>query len=192
MEYVAGGTLRDLVVGKGVLSLEESLHVIVGCAAALEHAWEHRIVHRDVKPTNILLTRSGRPKLADLGLARLMDIHPSLTPTGARLGSPSHMAPEQTKDSKSVDIRADIYALGVVWYYCLTGRRPFAAKSLPDLVRSIREQPMPDVNLLAHGLPEWVQPCIERMCAKSPEDRFQDPSHLLRHLATHGAAEAGE
>lgn len=187
MQYIAGGNLRDRIRKQGPLGLEESLSIITGVTAALRHAWRHRIVHRDIKPGNILLTSSGRPKLADLGLAKLMDVHPSLTPTGTRLGSAGYMAPEQMRDSKSVDIRADVYALGVVWFYCLTRRRPFAARRLSDLLRSIRTDPLPRLRDFAPGVPDWVQVCMDKMCAKEPADRFQDPSELLSYLAAHTA-----
>ena len=141
------------------------------------------MVHRDVKPANILLAADGCPKLADLGLVRLLDEHPSLTPSGLALGSPCYMSPEQTVASKGVDIRTDLYSLGITWFVCLTARVPFAGRSFVDIAQAIRHEPLPDLRALRTDLPAWVCDCISRICAKAPDQRFRDPQELLQFIA---------
>src|SRR5207248_6262426 len=111
-----------------------ALHIVLACAHALQHAHELKLVHRDIKPDNVLLTRKGVVKLADLGLAKAQDEDLSLTKTGTGAGTPLYMAPEQARDVKHVDHRSDIYSVGCMLYYFLTGKLPFTGETLVEVI----------------------------------------------------------
>ena len=125
LEYVPGGSLADYLKENGALPIEDAVAVVQAMASVLELAREKGIVHRDIKPANIMFDADGTPKLADLGIARKSvaeDIKTTtLTQTGAMIGTPAYMAPEQMLDAHNVDTRADIYSLGVVFFEMLTG-----------------------------------------------------------------------
>src|SRR6266568_4264594 len=123
MPYVDGCTLRDYIQARGVLSLEETASFLSQIASALQFAHEHGVVHRDVKPSNLLLRPDGYAYLVDFGLAKAMQSTEALTSAGAMVGTPEYMAPEQSNGFS--DYRSDIYALGIILYQMLTGQLPF-------------------------------------------------------------------
>jgi serine/threonine-protein kinase len=126
MELASAGSLDDWIERLGHLSVADALHAIIAAAAGLQHAHDQNLVHRDIKPGNILITGKGLVKVSDLGLAKAMTEEDlTLTRSGTGIGTPVYMPPEQMRDSKNVDARYDIYALGCVLYHCLTGRSPF-------------------------------------------------------------------
>ena len=125
MEFVEGEDLGSYVRRTGKLSVADSLFVIEQAITALAAALDKSIVHRDIKPQNLMRTTNGRIKVADLGLAKILSEDSDLTLSGAGMGSPHFMAPEQAKDARSVDHRADIYSLGITLLYLLTGKPPF-------------------------------------------------------------------
>ena len=125
MDYLEGGSVEDWLKKMTRFQLGDALHIILKTAEGLRHAHENSMIHRDIKPDNILLTKDGIVKIADLGLAKETDDNQSLTKTGTGAGTPIYMAPEQARDVKHVDARTDIYALGVMLYVFLTGRPPF-------------------------------------------------------------------
>ncbi len=127
MPYIEGGTLRDYLVKREKLTLEEAGSFLEQIASALQYAHDHGVVHRDVKPSNILLRLDGHAYLVDFGLVKAKVEAESLTHTGAMIGTPEYMAPEQSNGQH--DYRSDLYALGVVLYQMLTGRLPFTAES---------------------------------------------------------------
>src|SRR5262249_19194583 len=134
-EFVDGFTLRRLLQGrKGLLPLGHALGIVRRCAAALGCAHEQRIVHRDVKPGNIMLARAGAVKLTDLGLAKPLNPEFDLTDSGVGMGTPEYTAPEQARDARRADHRSDIYSLGVVLYELLTGTLPFPAVGAVELL----------------------------------------------------------
>ncbi len=142
MPLLSGGTLRDRIE-KGRIAYEETLQLGRALATAIGWAHDRGIVHRDLKPENILFTPEGRPLIADLGIAKhfanATSRSQSITTQGDFLGTPLYMAPEQMDDSKSVDARADVFALGVVLYECLTGTTPFAGSTIQETIARVTQ-----------------------------------------------------
>ena len=176
MEYVEGGDLKQRLA-KGPMSVESALDVVEKIASALGYAHSHGVIHRDVKPGNILFRRDGSPVLTDFGIAKSRAIDGDLTGTGVFLGSPNYMAPEQV-DSRTVDNGADIYALGIILYEMLTGQKPFISNSIIDVIYMHKKTPMP--RLPARFAP--LQGLLDLMCAKSRAERFQDTDALLHYI----------
>jgi serine/threonine-protein kinase len=202
LEYVPGVDLQEYIEKRRALPPDEARQIILQATRALAHAHEQRIVHRDVKPSNFLLTRrEGRliVKLTDMGLA----IQPSdeefrLTREGTTVGTVDYMAPEQARDSASADIRSDIYSLGCTFYHLLAGTAPFAQGTMTErLLQHLQEEP--DVRKLSKDVPAAYVEVLRRMLAKRPEDRYQTPQELARDLedlersaGRHGSARADQ
>jgi len=190
MEFVDGESVQDRLDREGKLALDWSLHIVRGAAEALKYAHEHAIIHRDIKPDNIMLTADGQVKLADLGLAKKIGVTTAgVTQDGATMGTPYYMAPEQAEDARRVDHRADIYALGITLLHLLTGKRPYEGESVYSIILSHADKPLPSGDELGTPLPPAVESVIQKMCAKSPDERYQDYETLLADL---GKVEAGE
>ena len=190
MEFVDGESAQDRLDREGKLSLEWALHIVRGVAEALRYAHQHGIIHRDIKPDNIMLTKDGHVKLADLGLAKKMgDVTSGVTQTGAGMGTPYYMAPEQAEDARSVDHRADIYALGITLLHLLTGRRPFEGQTAYNIIFAHVSKPLPTGKQLGTELAPEVEAVIQKMCAKEPDQRCQDYDTLLTDLER---AQAGQ
>lgn len=183
MEYVEGRNLGEYIEQRGKLPLPEALTMIEQTAAALKAACEKNIIHRDIKPDNLLLTADGHIKVSDLGLAKIMTEDLDLTATGAAFGSPHFLAPEQAEDAARVNHRADIYSLGITLLYLLTGRHSYEGTSAFALVLAHSNKPLPTGKDLGTELPPAVESLIQRMAAKRPEDRYQDYDSLLADLA---------
>jgi len=176
MEFVEGGDLKQRLA-EGPLAPDVALDVIEKIASALGYAHAHGVIHRDVKPGNILFRRDGSPVLTDFGIAKSLAADGDITGTGVFLGSPNYMAPEQV-DSTNVDNGADIYALGVILYEMLTGQKPFVSGSIIDVIYAHRKTPMP--RLPAEYAP--LQALLDLMTAKARGDRFRDIDALLHYL----------
>jgi len=170
MRYVEGGTLKDLL-GK---PLELSLIVdLVGqIAEALDYAHEHSIIHRDVKPSNVLLDRGNWALLTDFGVARMVEATQQLTGMGVGVGTPAYMSPEQGQ-GKKVDRRSDVYSLGVVLYEMLTGRVPFEAETPLAVVWKHVNEPLPLPRSINPEIPEAVERVVLKAMAKAPQERHQ-------------------
>ena len=183
MPYLEGGTLKELLHARGAYPWQEAARLILPVASALEYAHQHNTIHRDVKPSNILITDSGEPMISDFGVAKIIDDETTmdLTGTSATVGTPEYMAPEQVV-SKSVDFRADIYALGVVVYEMITGRRPFQADTPMAVLFKHASEPLPRPKLFVPDLPERVEQVLIKALAKKPEDRYQKMSELATAL----------
>jgi hypothetical protein len=153
-------------------------------AQALEHAHKQGIVHRDIKPGNLLVRRDGVVKLADLGLARSLDdnVDTSITRAGTTVGTVDYMSPEQARDSRAADVRSDMYSLGCTWYYMLTGEPPFPTGSLTNKLRAHAETPLPDPRALNPAVSEAVFGVLRRMTEKKAGKRYQTPKDLLADL----------
>jgi serine/threonine protein kinase len=184
MEFVPGDTLDGLVRRHGPLPVAEACEVIRQAALGLQHLHELGLVHRDVKPSNLMLTPAGRVKLLDLGLAR--DLHEAgagerLTSPGQCLGTLEYMAPEQVVDGYAVDIRADIYGLGCTLYELLTGQPPFAGPGYRSAFQKMRahvEAPVPSIRERRPDIPERLAVALGRMLAKDRAGRFARPADV--------------
>ena len=172
MDYIPGGTLKQRL-GQPV-NYQEAAKILAPVAHALYHAHMNGIVHRDVKPANVLMTAGGQPMLSDFGIAKLLEGEQTteLTGTGVGIGTPEYMAPEQGTGEK-VDERADIYSLGVVFYELITGRKPFRADTPMAVVIKHITEPLPRPDSFVPGLPEEVDQIIFKAMAKHPKDRYQ-------------------
>lgn len=188
MEYVEGETLQALVKRRGPLPIDEAVDYLVQAARGLQAAHAAGIVHRDVKPSNLLRDNTGTVKLLDLGLARLGDpthvatdpsARESLTRSDQLLGTIDYMAPEQACDGGRVDHRADIYSLGCCFYYFLTGRSAYDRGSVIECLLAHRDAAIPSLRQVRPDLPTSLDETFHRMVAKRPEDRFAAMSELL-------------
>jgi len=192
MEYVDGYTLREHLKRTGRMSADEALKIVRKVAQALHYAWtEARIIHRDIKPDNIMLTRQGEVKVADLGLAKSTARDTTVTADGTGIGTPAYMSPEQSRGSKDIDCRADIYSLGITLFQMLTGQLPFEGETPYAVVMAHAEQPLPDPKSICPDIPDSVSALIQRMCAKDPSHRYESPGQLVDEidaLAQPGAA----
>ena len=179
MEYIAEGSLQDRLTGEP-LDPATAIDIAVQIASALAYAHARDIVHRDVKPSNVLLTGDGRALLADFGIARASE-HSWITRTGTLIGTPEYMSPEQA-EGKAVDHRSDLYSLGIVLYQMLTGRVPFAGDTpLAVLHKQVYEAPPPP-RALNPEIPAGVEKALFRALAKRPKDRYQSAGEMAAAL----------
>ncbi len=180
MEYVRGTNLKMLLQGDAPLDLAFVADVISQIAAALDYAHAHGVIHRDVKPANVILTGDGKVKLTDFGIARLDSSN--LTQEGQMLGTPNYMAPEQVM-GKEVDHRADLFSLGVVLYEMLTGHKPFAGENLTQVSHRIVYEPFTPPEKFVRDLPPAIRAVLTKALDKNPDDRYSTASDLARDLA---------
>jgi hypothetical protein len=183
MEYVPGVSLQQRLDRDGRLGVEEVLRIGAQAAAGLAAAHAQDLVHRDVKPANILLDPAGNVRLTDFGLARAVD-DTSLTQTGVIAGTPQYMAPEQAR-GVALDHRADLFSLGSVLYAMCTGRAPFRGPSTVAVLRRVCEEMPRDVRDLNPTVPDWLAEIIARLHAKRPRDRFRTADEVARLLGQH-------
>jgi eukaryotic-like serine/threonine-protein kinase len=180
MEYIPGGrTLKDTLVHEGPLDPARAVTLTRQIVLALGAAHDSGLVHRDIKPANVLLTRDGDAKLADFGLVRRLD---ELAHGGAPLaGTPMYMAPELFHGTPSGPA-SDLYAVGVLLFYCLSGRLPLAADSVGELIRLHRTRRVPDIREFAPDVPDSIAEILTRCLAKAPGDRCDSASELADML----------
>jgi serine/threonine-protein kinase len=183
MEYVDGRTLRALMAELGRFSERRAVELIDTAAAALGIAHARGIVHRDVKPDNMMLTQAGEFKLVDLGLAKCLDSDGSHTETGQSMGTPHYISPEQVLGAKIIDQRADIYSLGASLFCLATGRVPFEGSSGAHIMSRHLNDPLPDPRTLVPELSEGFCSLVRRAMAKDPGQRYQDTDELRGALA---------
>jgi serine/threonine protein kinase len=185
MEYVEGVSLDWLVEQRGRLPMAEACEYVRQAALGLQHAHERGMVHRDIKPQNLMLTPEKKVKILDFGLARFVsDSQPTgpLTKVGSVMGTPDYISPEQANDSRTADIRGDIYSLGCTLYFLLTARVPFPEGSLlQKLMAHVDRQPQP-ITELRHDLPAGLVQVVNRMMAKDPSRRYQTPAEVAQAL----------
>jgi serine/threonine protein kinase len=181
MEYIPGGTLKQKL-GKPI-AWQEAARLLAPIARALEYAHQQKIIHRDVKPANILLTQSGEPMLSDFGIAKILEGEETvdLTGTGVGIGTPEYMAPEQGV-GQAVDHRADIYALGVVFYEMVTGRKPYQADTPMAVMLKKVTEPLPRPRQFAPDLPDSVESILLIALARSPENRYREMNDFAAAL----------
>jgi tRNA A-37 threonylcarbamoyl transferase component Bud32 len=188
MEYVAGSNLAEILRGRGPLPVAEACAYARQAAEALQYAHERGLVHRDVKPSNLLLTADGQVKLLDLGLALLRD-EPAgdgdVTATGQVLGTYDYMAPEQWDDTHAVDVRADLYSLGATLYHLLAGQAPFTGPGYASVQRKMiahAADPVPPIRERRPDVPPELEAVLLRLLAKDPAQRYATPAEVSRGL----------
>ncbi|MHC4250774.1 MAG: serine/threonine-protein kinase [Planctomycetota bacterium] len=185
MEFVDGPTLKDVIESEGPLPEARALEVVAQIAEALEHARKNRLIHRDVKPDNIMIDRRGEAKLCDLGLAKFASGDSSSTNYDGEpmvVGTPHYISPEQAKGESKVDIRADIYSLGGTLFHALTGRTPFTGMSAAAIMSKHVTDLIDDPRQIKPGISEGAALLIAKMMAKKPADRYSDPEALLKDI----------
>lgn len=180
MEFVPGQTLGDVIGERGALRCEQAIPMFCQALEGIGHAHSLGIIHRDVKPGNMMLTASGMVKVMDFGIARVLGTA-GMTKAGHLIGTIEYMSPEQVK-GRHTDARSDIYSSGIVLYELLTGRVPFASDSEYDLMRSQIEEPPPPPRNFSASIPHSVEQVILRALAKKPEDRFETANDFREAL----------
>jgi serine/threonine-protein kinase len=172
MEYVEGRNVAEILEQEGAIPFERTLSILRPLAEALDYAHQRGIVHRDIKPGNILVeSESGRPVLMDFGIARIAALT-QVTATGGMVGTLDYIAPEQIQATGEVDQRADVYSLGAMAYQMLTGRLPFQRNNAGATIFAHLMEPPPDACAVGAGLPQTVCDAIRKAMAKKPEERY--------------------
>jgi serine/threonine protein kinase len=182
MEYVDGRSLQKWLTLLGKLSVGDAVHIALACADGLGHAHDLDLVHRDVKPDNIMITRLGVVKITDLGAVKVLTEDLTMTQTGHGIGTPCYMPLEQARNAKESDGRSDIYALGCVLYCMLTGRPPFAGETLVDLIQAKDIAKFPPSRRSNPEVPERLDLIIDKMVAKVLRYRYQTCAEVIRDL----------
>ena len=183
MDYLPGGTLREKLDSGKRFSIDEAADLVHRVASALAAADCRNVVHRDVKPDNIMFAADGTPKLVDLGVAKFYGDPAGATTVCTKVvmvGTPAYMAPEQMINSRTVDIRADIYSLGVVFFEMLTGSRPWKDLTVIELLaKAVKGEALPDVRTIRPEVPVQIAQLLNLMCAPSPEKRIGSPQQVV-------------
>src|SRR5579862_466964 len=182
MEYVDGRTVRDLLIEGHRLLPERTLEIVSGVLRALEYSHQAGIVHRDIKPGNVMVTRNGEVKVMDFGIARAMsDAQATMTQTAQVIGTAQYLSPEQARGER-VDSRSDLYSTGCLMYELLTGRPPFTGDSPVAIAyQHVRENPIPP-SRLDPDLPPWADAIVLKAMAKAPGDRYQSAAEMQADL----------
>jgi eukaryotic-like serine/threonine-protein kinase len=183
MEYVEGPTLEDHLKGAAPLMPDEAVELLEALAEAIHFAHERRVIHRDLKPANVLLNANNEAFVLDFGLAKLSDESLELTKTGAALGTPYYMAPEQIKSPKDVDTRVDVFALGVILYELMTGVRPFQGQTAGEVTHKIINTEPPPPSTLSEKLRPALDAIVFKAIEKDAEVRYQTVDELRREVA---------
>lgn len=184
-EYVQGLNLRSYVTEHGVLPLATCVRFLLQISDALAHAANNGVTHRDVKPSNIIITPDQKAKLIDMGLARLLrsdNPEEDLTVSGVTLGTFDYISPEQARDPRLADARSDIYSLGCTFFFMMTGRPPFPEGTMLQKLLQHQGDKPPDIRQFVPDTPPFAAAIMEKMMAKDPADRYQKPEDLIADL----------
>ena len=189
MDLVDGDDLARLVREHGPIPVEQALDCVLQAARGLEYAHAQGVVHRDVKPSNLILDHGGTVKILDLGIARFMPLPEQagddLTKTGCVLGTVDYMAPEQAVNTRRADHRADIYSLGCTLYFLLTGQPLFGGDTVMERLVAHREHPVPSLRKACPAAPQWLDGIFRKTVAKKPADRYRSVTALISDLERH-------
>lgn len=188
MDFVNGSNLREALALSGKFSCEDAAKIVAQVASALDAAQRYSIVHRDIKPENIMLQKDGVIKLVDLGIAKAVGMGDSLhTTVDGVFGTPAYVSPEQALSASDVDLRADVYSLGIVFFEMVCGRCPYVGKNAPSvLLKVMSDEPVPDVRQFNSEVPEGIALLIGRMCEKVREKRIGSPGEVIGELVKLG------
>ena len=182
LEFVEGTPLDVCIAQQGKIPEMEALKITGQVAAALDHANEFGVVHRDIKPENIILTSGGTAKLSDFGIVKLLDMEDSsLTAPGTTVGTPYYISPEQARGD-DLDIRSDLYSLGITLFHLVTGELPFSGKTQGMVLLKHLTEPLPDPLVFNDRLSASTIQIITKMAAKKPEERFQRPREVTEAI----------
>lgn len=196
MELVTGGSIDELIKREGKLEPRRAATLLLQAARGLKFAHDHGMVHRDVKPANLMLNSEGLVKVADLGLVKtpsmsvsddregeenplLASANSEVTVASSRMGTPAYMAPEQANDATSVDARADIYSLGCTFFAMLIGKPPFSSGTVEELISKHKTEPLVRPDRLVAAVPRDLGEIVERMTAKKPADRYSSMDEVI-------------
>ncbi|HXX95073.1 MAG TPA: protein kinase, partial [Planctomycetota bacterium] len=184
MEYCEGETLDSLLKRQGILPVPQALGLILQAAQGLHFAHQQGILHRDIKPSNLFLLKDGTVKILDLGLSKFLDDpgQSFKTVTGAVLGTPHYISPEQAQGDREIDGRTDLYSLGATLYHLLTGQTPFDGATVIEILSKHVNTRLPNPQDLREEIPDPVVQVLERMMAKAPRDRYRDGGALIADL----------
>ncbi|MBY0460317.1 MAG: serine/threonine protein kinase, partial [Gemmataceae bacterium] len=185
LEFVDGETLQQRIDRDGPLPAEVAAEYIAQAAAGLQHAHERGLVHRDIKPGNLMRDRAGVIKIMDMGLARSGSDQDKLTEmldNGAVVGTADYISPEQAMNCQSIDVRADIYSLGATFYTLVTGKAPFEGNTTQKLMQHQFKMP-PPLSKVNPDVPSELSAVVTKMLAKKPDDRYQTPAEVVEALA---------
>src|SRR5690606_28560226 len=188
MELIDGKSMQDWLNELGRLDVADAVLITLICADALQFAHAKNMVHRDIKPDNLLVTREGLVKVADLGLAKAIDEDMSMTQSGTGLGTPHYMPPEQARNAKHVDARCDIYALGCTLYHFLTGELPFRGETVLELITAKEKGQFKPASRLNPAVPERLDLIIDKMMARDPKHRYASCGEVIHDLERLGLA----
>ncbi len=186
IEFIDGQSVQKWLNHLGKFSIPDAVHLTLVCAEALKHAHVQNMVHRDIKPDNILITKKGIIKVADFGLAKAMDEDVSMTQSGTGLGTPLYMAPEQARNAKHVDTRSDIYALGATLYHMITGQLPFGGSTALELIMAKEKGSYPHARSIRSEIPERLDLIIDKMMARDPNHRYKTCDDVAKDLIALG------
>ncbi|TET38518.1 MAG: serine/threonine protein kinase [Planctomycetota bacterium] len=182
MEYIDGKSVADVLDGYGLMDEGDALEIVRQICRGLEYAAEHNIVHRDVKPDNILITRDGVAKLADLGLAKGPASDARVTASGITLGTPHYISPEQVRGEEDIDVRSDIYALGISLYEMVTGGPPFDGDSMGVVIAKQLSDAIPPARDVRPDLSIATEYIIDNMTQKDRKKRYQTPAAVIKEI----------
>ncbi len=182
MEYIEGKTLKQLIKKRGVLSLPEVIDIMLQLLDALAHAHDSYIIHRDIKPQNIMITESGLVKITDFGIAMALN-SAELTQTNSVMGSVHYLPPEQAS-GKGSTIKSDIYSCGILMFEMLTGRVPFRGDSAVEIALKHMKEPLPSIKELNPVVPRSVENVILKASAKNPKNRYKDVREMSEDIKT--------
>src|SRR5205823_2150106 len=188
MEFVDGDNLQQWLGRLGRFTVGDALAITLECARALAYAHQEGMIHRDIKPDNVLIDRRGSVKVADLGMVKALDEDMHLTQTGHAVGTPWYMPLEQARMAKEADGRCDIYALGCLLYCLLTGNPPFNGRTIVEVIEAKEAGTFPPARSVNPEVPERLDLIIAKMTAKLPRYRHQTCTQLVKDLENLGLA----